>query len=275
MADSTLGQIRTKIRRLTRSPSQAQLSTDNIDEYVNTFIAYDMPEHLRLFSLRTTFRFYTEPNIDTYETSDDVDDPMYDFKDIYTSIHSPVYIAGNLGTLAQSRKEFYGDYPQVKKLETIGTGDGVTTLFVGTLQAVPFLRGEVLLSSVSTAGDTQAVTDDGAGALDGDGVGVINYITGTYTINFTVAPEDDEPIYAQTWPFTAAKPQTILYYDNKIIVRPVPDKVYDISVEAYVRPTQLLTAVSSPDLEQWWQYIAYGAAKKIFQDRMKDRKSVV
>jgi hypothetical protein len=34
-----------------------------------------------------------------------------------------------------------------------------------------------------------------------------------------------------------------------------------------MQPTELLLSSSSPDLEQWWQYIAYGASKKVFEDR--------
>jgi hypothetical protein len=44
-------------------------------------------------------------------------------------------------------------------------------------------------------------------------------------------------------------------------------------MEVYIRPTQLLAANQSPQLEEWWQWIAYGAAKKIFEDRM-DLESV-
>jgi hypothetical protein len=75
MADSTLQAIRTKIRRLTRKPSVNQISNADIDEYVNTFIQYDMPEHLRLFSLRETHTFYTTPNVDTYATNTIVNSP--------------------------------------------------------------------------------------------------------------------------------------------------------------------------------------------------------
>ena len=35
----------------------------------------------------------------------------------------------------------------------------------------------------------------------------------------------------------------------------------------------LLTSGQSPQLEEWWQYIAYGSAKKIFEDRL-DMESV-
>ena len=37
-------------------------------------------------------------------------------------------------------------------------------------------------------------------------------------------------------------------------------------MNAYKRPSRLLTAASSPEIYQWWQYFAYGAAKKIFED---------
>lgn len=50
-------------------------------------------------------------------------------------------------------------------------------------------------------------------------------------------------------------------------MRPIPDQVYKIEIEVQERPTELLSASRSPELEQWWQYIAYGAAKKIFEDR--------
>ncbi len=39
-------------------------------------------------------------------------------------------------------------------------------------------------------------------------------------------------------------------------------------MEVYVQPTELLLSNQSPDLQEWWQYIAYGAAKKVFEDRM-------
>jgi hypothetical protein len=39
-------------------------------------------------------------------------------------------------------------------------------------------------------------------------------------------------------------------------------------MEVYVRPTYLMDTSQSPLLQEWWQYIAYGAAKKIFEDAM-------
>jgi hypothetical protein len=41
-----------------------------------------------------------------------------------------------------------------------------------------------------------------------------------------------------------------------------------VQMEVYMRPTELLQTDQSPQLEEWWQYISYGTAKKIFEDRM-------
>jgi len=68
-------------------------------------------------------------------------------------------------------------------------------------------------------------------------------------------------------------PQAMLYYHNTIILRPVPDQPYQINFEAYQRPTELLNMGQSPQLEEWWQYIALQSARKIFQDRM-DMESI-
>lgn len=275
MADSTLAAIRTKVRRLTRSPSVSQLSNTELDEYVNTFVLYDFPEHLRQFALRTTLTFYTEPYTDVYET-DTVDptSPLYNFKNRYITVHPPVYVAGFEVLFSQSREQFYGIYPQVNSIASIGVaGDGVTTAFSGTLSAIPLLKNNVLFSSVNTANAGLELHDDGAGTLSGDGTGTINYVTGAFTLNFSSAPASGVAINSQTIPYVAALPNAVLYYDSKFTVRPVPDQPYRVQMDVYVRPTELLNSSQSPDLEEWWQYIAYGAAKKVFEDRM-DMESV-
>jgi len=265
MADSTLAAIRTKVRRLTRSPSEAQITTDEIDEYINTFVLYDFPEHLRLFSLRTTLEFYTEPNIDTYLESTTPE--LAGFKDEYITIHDPVYIAGRQVFLSQSRDQFYGLYPLTNSLLNVGTGDGATVLFSGTLSAFPVLSNNVVFSAVDVNGQGLAAYDVGGGVFAGDGVGTIDYTTGVWTMTFNNAPEAGGIIQAQVIPYKASIPTAMLFFENKFTLRPVPDRPYKVSVEVNRRPTDLLLAGDEPLMEQWWQYIAYGAAKKVFEDR--------
>ena len=88
MAVTTLEEIRNKVRKLTQSPSTSQLTIVDLDQYINTFILYDFPETLRLFSLQKAVRFSLEPNIDTYT----VDSVLVDGNSFIT-YNPPVYIA--------------------------------------------------------------------------------------------------------------------------------------------------------------------------------------
>ena len=108
---STLSNIRTKIRRLTRNPSTSQLSNADLDSYINNFILYDMPAQLKLDTLKTVLTFYTEANVEVYSTSADVADALYNFKNKYTNVLTPIYIGGYKAALFQDRETFYNTYP--------------------------------------------------------------------------------------------------------------------------------------------------------------------
>ncbi len=267
---STLEKIRIKIRRITRSPSVSQITDDQIDDYINTFILYDLPATLKLNTLNQTLTFYTSSNIDTYSTNTvDATDPLYNFKNKYSSIHGPVYVAWKESFLSLSEEEFYGIYPKEQYKVDIGTGDGVTTNFTGTLDNVPILQNNVIISSIDTGGDPLQVFDDGFGTLTGDVSvpGTIVYLVGTYDVDFDIAPESGKTVWIQFIPYTADKPDTILFKNNEFILRPVPDGTYAIEVQGFIRPTELSNDSDIPELAEWWQYIAYGAAIKLFQDR--------
>lgn len=296
---STLGKIKTKVRRLTASLSTAQLSEADLEQYINTFVLYDFPEHLRLFNLKTTLTFFTEPYIDQYATEETDDtDPLYNFKNKYITVNPPAYIAGNQVLWSQSEEQFYGMYPMTNSIQNIGTtGDGVTTTFTGNIntnqpnvqssgQGALILRNNVLFSSIDASGNSLALIDYPVSPLVGAmgliGVpetslptlyGQINYVTGDFSINFPTAPAAGETINSQTILVQPSVPQSILFYDTTFTLRPVPDQAYRVTMEAFIRPTELLASTQQPELAEWWQYIAYGAAKKVFEDR-RDVESV-
>jgi len=264
--------------------SESQLSTDEIKNYINTFVLYDFPEHLRLATLRSTFSFYAQPFIDVYATdTTDPLNPMFNFRNKYISVHAPIYIAGYQSMFSQSREQFFAIYPMVNSIMSIGTaGDGVTTFFDGTIANVPLLKDNVLFSSVDIDGNALTIKDQSIplnvnGLLidvqTGNTVGAIDYITGQFLFTFPVAPASGQAINSQTVPYVASQPQALLFYDTKFTLRPVPDQPYTVNMEVYLRPDELLEQDSQPLLSEWWQYIAYGAAKKIFEDRM-DPESV-
>jgi len=298
---STLAQIQTKVRRLTRSISEQQLSTSELNNYINTSVLYDFPEHLRHFDLKTTFSFYTEPYVDTYvNNTTDSTSPLFNFKNKYISFNPPAYVAGYQALWSQSENQFYGIYPKIDSIVTVNTGDGVTTSFSGNANTslnsqvtsgptALIVAGSVLFESQDINGLGISLIDYpnptpsnivGAlapvgytGSLASYPYGQINYITGAFSLTFTSAPASGANINSQFQIVQPSIPQTILFYDGAFKLRPIPDQVYKITIEAYIRPTELLLSTDKPELSEWWQLIAYLAAKKIFEDRM-DLESV-
>lgn len=316
---ANLQDIRNKVRRLTRSPSQQQMTDAQLDDYINTFILYDFPEHLRTFNLREQFTFICNPFQDVYYTDTAsfggvTTNPLYNFQNLYLTVHPPVYIAGFDSFYTQSREQFFGIYPLINSIASIGTaGNGVTTNFAGVVntqqanvppnfnQLTVLIKNQVLFDSVDANGNGTSLVDSPIlDATTGNPTvyglmydpnnvpanlplvlaapytaqvnfpanNFINYETGQFNITFTGAPGAGVPINSQTVPSVLALPQAMLFYQNQFILRPVPDQPYRINFEVYVRPTALLQAGDVPTLQEYWQYIAYGAAKKRFEDQM-------
>ena len=285
---STLAQIQTKVRRITRSPSVSQITDAQLNDYINTFVLYDFPEHLRLWNFRQNLKFWCRAYVGEYtDNTVSLTDPLYNFKNRYISLHPPLYIAGYNSFYTQSQEQFYGIYPKVTSIFKIAQGDGITAVFAGTLPNVPILQNNVTFSSVDINNNSLTLNDiptfDAFGHMLTTGLlylpnnpipqGTINYVTGAYLVTFPFAPRVGQAINSQTLPYNPSLPQALLYYDGVMTVRPIPDQPYEINIEAYIRPTELLAGTQQPDLAQFWQYIAYGASKKIFEDRM-DLESV-
>ena len=276
---SSLTNIIRKIRRITSSPSVQQITDADIQHYINTFVLYSFPEDIKLFNLKKTITFYTNPNVEEYTTNlTDPNEPLYNFKNRYSFTGEPCYINGIRSIFTQDRSQFFRQYPAQNYTTTIGTGDGVNAVFAGTLQNFPVLRNRVIFSSVDNNGNGLQVWDDGNGLLYGDvgAPGTIDYITGAYNLTFTLAPAAAVDVLAKTVPYVASTPMAVLFFDSSFIIRPVPDGVYSVNLEVYARPDELLLAGDMPELSQHWEYIAYGAAKKIFEDRrdMEGRQSI-
>lgn len=325
MAVSSLLAIREKVRKLTRSLTEATLPTNILDQYINTYVLYDFPETLRLFNLRSTFSFYTSPFVDVYTTTN-VSSPLYNFTNKYIITDSPIYIGGRQAQYYQSRNQFFGIYPLVNSIQSIGqTGNGSTTSFSGVInsqqanipitsnQIICLLKNNVLFSSVDIYGNGVAMQDTpildsttGLPTLYGslynalayndqpynvttntNGYPVIslippyddtlsgfptnnfiNYITGEFTVTFPTAPDSGITINSQTIPVNPTLPQSLLFYDGQFTVRPVPDQPYRVDMEVFIQPTELLSADQTPELSEWWQLIAFNAAKKILEDRL-------
>ncbi len=75
------------------------------------------------------------------------------------------------------------------KTETIGTSLGTKVTYYGCVLAIP-----VVPSTVTVAGGSQSVTDDGSGGLTGDGVGSIDYASGEVQVYFDDAVDYGVPV---------------------------------------------------------------------------------
>ena len=294
-ADSTLVAIRKKVRRLTASASESALSTDDIDQYINTYYNQDFPYGIKTDQMRAVYTFYTAPYTDRYPL-----DINYN-----QGVRSPFYVDGIQGSLFKDRDQFYKMWTRFPtKLNPI-SGDGVTQAFVFTIGAVPFLPNEVTLGGVDVTGAPIRVSDDGNGNLyvqtpnpvvsippyastdpgmynvntGNPGqllhttVGVVDYVTGAFSINFATAgvtPAAGTQMSLFVAQYQTGRPYSILFWNNTFIIRPVPKLVHKIEVEVYMTPVQFLNTTDNPIVNQWWQLISIGSAMKVLQDRQDE-----
>jgi len=271
MPDSTLSSteiMRKGVRRYTKSYSESQLSTTEIDEALNTVFLYKLPTQNTLNGLRTTLRFYTEPYVGSYSTNTaDSSDPLYNFKNAYTVSNGSVFISGELAYFTQSRSDFYTKYPRSITSKSIGTGNGIEVTFTGSLDSYPVLPNDIIFASKDLSDNYLKIYDDGDGNLTGNGSGTIDYITGEYNIAFDTAPKDGEDIYVQSCTYKASRPDSVLFYDNTFNLRPIPDKSYSIEVDVLRRPTEMTNAADVPDIAEWASYATVAAARDILMYR--------
>jgi len=231
----TLAQIEQKVRRLTRSPSTAQLSQADLDNYINTFVVYDFPENLRTFNLRTEFSFYTNSGQDTYNTdilsfAGAVNNPLYNFQNKYMTVHPPFYIAGFQAQYYQSPQQFYAVYPKINSIQLIGYGTGTVGPFTGYInsnqaiipppstgfrQHVSLLQNNVLFSSLGTLAVVPPSTVPGVVAQTLVDVPLVDPTTG-FKLQFGNLYDPNTAAYNDPVTGALAVPPTVLDPNNTI-----------------------------------------------------------
>ena len=89
--------------------------------------------------------------------------------------------------------------------ETIATGDGATTSFTYTVTDPPISRQSVVVT-YTIGGTTYTATDTGTGIINGTNLsGVVDYLSGTISLTFSVAPDNGTNIdiaYTPTYQIT-------------------------------------------------------------------------
>jgi hypothetical protein len=296
MSIATLADIITKVRKLSASGNSFQLTDSQIEDYINSFYSYDLPAQFRSLKLKDKYTFNTIRGIDTY---------AFDSEN-YITVSMPCYCAKREIRLFQDPWSFYGVNFNWQNLDNFATGDGTPGPYSGSTTASPILRStnnnpgtgltnvnypasrvqNVLITANIAYGQTANVTDDGSGNLIqyldsglSQAVGTIDYGTGAISnLNFVdgngnaLNIPSGEQIQIQYNPVVLSIPLSIMFFQNQFTLRPVPDRGYTIELIAYRKPTQALlntaNEAGTPELNEWWELLAVGAAKKIYEERL-------
>ncbi len=253
----TLDQIVLKVRNVTGSPSTDQLLDQQIVDYINRYYAFTMPFELKEQINQQPYNFTTVANEDVYPVLSGftTDEPM-------------AYANGFPLIFYQDRDIFYQDWPQQYTQDQITSGDGVTTTFAGTTQASPIIAGTYFITDgTQVANDVPNSPWNGSGTFSGNGTGTINYVTGAFSVTFNTAPLAGTLIFDNYQGYEPARPQGVLFYNNEFTFRPIPDQVYQITMQGFISQVQLINNASVPLLTEWGELLAMGAALDIFLDR--------
>lgn len=137
---------------------------------------------------------------------------LYDPSNTGSTAEATIWDAGTvLNSMAPSTRTIY--FPNITvtsgATDMIGTGDGSTATFSGTLSHYP-----VSATTLSITDTVEDFEDKHTDVLEGDnnGTGTINRFTGAYTITFNDAPAVDVPIIASYSYYTTSS--TLLAFNN-------------------------------------------------------------
>jgi len=94
----------------------------------------------------------------------------------------------------------------------------------------------------------------------------VNYITGTAVVTMPASVPLGVNINVLCYYFQSGLPRAILYYDNTLTLRSVPDTQYLVELDAYLTPCAFLSSTGAIPFGYMAEYIARGAARKILSD---------
>src|ERR1700731_2953070 len=125
-----LQDIYTYIRRIIKSPSNALITDNLLNDYVNRFWITDVDARVQLFDLKTKYQFQTQPGVDKYNM------PLYSTQTepgaqeigmfpVYQGFLPPCYINGIQVPFQTQKNQFFNIWPNiVQNLGVIGIGNG-------------------------------------------------------------------------------------------------------------------------------------------------------
>lgn len=246
-----LQEMRDDLRAITGTDI-TQMPDSSADLEINNYYLYKFPQELSTLRLQQWYEFNTIPNQDTYTLSQD-----------YIVIEPPFYCSGWPMGFYEDPTQFYSYFNQVKARANLGEGDGGTS-YNYSLAYKPIVKGTVMISS-----GVESMNDNSLGALSSPqgGVGTIDYLTGALSVNFFNAVVVGQKITGEWETYVASQPTAVLFFNQQLVLRPVPDIAYGIKALVTVRPTALLAANDEPRYKEWSDMVVIGAALEVFKKR--------
>jgi len=132
----------TYVRRIVKSPSDAELSDELIIDYINRFWINDVDARMQLFDLKQKYEFQTSPGVDRYNM------PLYSAQlqagnqpiamyPVYQGFTETAYVNGVQVPLQTQRDQFFKIWPNiVQNFVAVAVADGISRSY--TLQ-IPIL----------------------------------------------------------------------------------------------------------------------------------------
>jgi len=265
-----LSRLRYTVRKITgqfditqlpdESPGAGTVSATTppgIDDYINDFYLYDMPEHMRTLKLKDFYTFTTVPNCGTYIL------PQYIYQ-----VEPPIYIDNYQFAWYQWPDVFYRIWPELNFIDqNLFSPDGITSTFTFTLTQTPVQQGTVVIGlqpnidgSPSPALETFTDQDTpipldipdqqffvNPGTLTGNrgGTGTVDYLTGVVTISYAAAPPAGTNSSCHYHPYVASRPRDIMFYQQQFFLRPIPNDTYSVKVMSYFTPSVAISQASN------------------------------
>jgi hypothetical protein len=281
------------VRRIIKTSSNQQMSDATIIDYINRFYTYDVPARIQQFELKTVYSFDCVANIDKYNLPYDSNGNLQ-----FQNLLTPVYVDGVEVSFMISRQSFYRAFPRDLQNIIVDEGDGVSVSYnffttgntnaqgapIGRahLDVLGNLEPGVYVTAFDEFNNQMVLTDDGTFSATnqnvgnlivssyisgvGDVAGTVNYITGEFNVTFPAAVPADNNISAQYFSYQSGTPRIVLFFDNVISLRPIPDKAYLLEFDAYLTPAAFLNSNEALKFGYMSEYLARGAARKILSD---------
>jgi hypothetical protein len=240
-----LRQIIDEIRMITGRPDTNMLSDESIVNTINQYYQYVLPKELKIFWGYTYDTFYTQAGIDHYKADNN-----------YATVNPTITADGWPIDWYIDPDTFYQDFPNQETTKAaVASGDGVINSFSFSCGDFPITQASLYVTDgtqVARSTPGGRFFDSVTGTLL---VGTVDFTTATVTnLQFLTPPAANMSIVATYQNYQANRPQAILFYPtsrqrtatqpaidatNFFIVRPVPDQVYMIKVQALQVPAAL------------------------------------